>query len=77
MAANNTVKVTIPKDHPMYDKIKGAKVGDKMSVHGKVTKMDDEGAECETDDCEMAKASPPKGKKMTPSEFIKSRRPID
>lgn len=62
------MKFTIPSDHPVF---KDAKVGDTLTMTGKVTATDDEGATAEIEKCEIGEmAAREPRKKMTPIEYI-------
>lgn len=67
--APTEITFTVPKGHPKHDDLK---VGDMMTMTGKVTEMDDDGAHCCVDTFSKAKAPPTKGpkKKMTPREYL-------
>lgn len=64
------ISFKIPKGHPKHDDLK---VGDLMTMTGKVVEMGDEGAECSVDTFAKAKPIPAKAapkKKMTPREYL-------
>ncbi|MFA6240096.1 MAG: hypothetical protein WC655_04160 [Candidatus Hydrogenedentales bacterium] len=68
--APTAISFTVPKGHPKHDDFK---VGDMMTMTGKVVEMGDEGARCSVDTFSKAKPTPAKPaprKKMTPREYL-------
>ncbi len=68
--APTAISFTVPKGHPRHDDLK---VGDMLTMTGKVVEVGDDGAKCSVDT--FAKAKPiaakaaPK-KRMTPREYL-------